>query len=164
MIGSAGSDEKVRWLKEELSFDHAFNYKTSNVRQELFKFDPLNIYFDNVGGEQLEAAISAAADHARFIECGMISQYNPQKAYAVRNLILIVRKRLKLEGFIIFDKKSDEQFLTEFYDRVPRWIADGQLKVKEDITDGLERGAQAIVGILQGDNFGKSVVKVSDDE
>ncbi|CAF2536808.1 unnamed protein product [Rotaria sp. Silwood2] len=163
VIGSAGTDEKVEWLKKELSFDHSFNYNTANVRAELAKFDPLNIYFDNVGGDQLEAAIAAAADHARFVECGMISQFHKSNDVGIRNLILVVRKRLKLQGFIIFDQTKDENFNREFYSKVPKWIANGELKVKEDVTKGLEQAPEAIVGIFKGKNFGKAVVRIADD-
>ncbi len=161
VIGSAGSDDKVQWLEKELSFDHAFNYKTADAKAELAKFDPLNIYFDNVGGDQLEAALDAAANYARFIECGMISQYNTPDAHGIRNLILIVGKRLKLEGFIILDKAADESFNKEFYSKVPKWIANGELKIKEDVTKGLEQAPQAIVGIFEGKNFGKAVIQIA---
>jgi NADPH-dependent curcumin reductase CurA len=163
VIGSAGSDDKVQWLEKELSFDHAFNYKTADPKAELAKFDPLNIYFDNVGGDQLEAALDAAANYARFIECGMISQYNQPDAHGIRNLTAIVGKRLKLQGFIILDKAKDESFNKEFYSKVPKWIASGELKIKEDVTKGLEKAAEAIVGIFQGKNFGKAVVQIADN-
>ncbi len=163
VIGSAGSDDKVQWLKKELNFDHAFNYKTADAKAELAKFDALNIYFDNVGGDQLEAALDAAANHARFVECGMISQYNEQDAHGIRNLMLIVGKRLKLQGFIILDKAQDQSFNQEFYSKVPKWIASGELKVKEDVTKGLEKAAEALIGIFQGKNFGKAVVQIADD-
>lgn len=163
VIGSAGSDDKVKWLQDELQFDHAFNYKTSDTKTELAKFDPLNIYFDNVGGNQLEAALDAAADYARFVECGMISQYNEPDAHGIRNLILIVAKRLKLQGFIVSDKFKEAGFLQDFYSKVPKWIANGELKIKEDVTKGLEQAPEAIVGIFQGKNFGKAVIQIADD-
>ena len=163
VIGSAGSDDKVQWLKTELNFDHAFNYKTADAKAELAKFDALNIYFDNVGGDQLEAALDAAANYARFIECGMISQYNEQDGHGIRNLMNIVAKRLKLEGFIVSDKFRDPTFLPEFYSKVPKWIAEGEMKVKEDVTKGLEKAPEAIVGIFRGLNFGKAVIQIADD-
>jgi NADPH-dependent curcumin reductase CurA len=163
VIGSAGSDDKVQWLQKELNFDHAFNYKTADVKAELAKFDPLNIYFDNVGGDQLEAALDAAAPYARFIECGMISQYNEPDAHGIRNLMLIVGKRLKLQGFIVSDKMKDPNFMKEFYSKVPKWIINGELKIKEDITKGLEKAADSVVGIFQGKNFGKAVIQIADD-
>ena len=164
MIGSAGSDDKVQWLKSELCFDHAFNYKTSNVKVELAKFNPLNIYFDNVGGDQLDAALDAADDHARFIECGMISRYNESGDHIVRNLMQIIVKRLKLQGFIIMDKASGLTLQKDFYSKVPKWISNGELKVKEDVTKGLERAPEAFVGIFQGKNFGKAVIQIADEE
>jgi len=163
VIGSAGSDDKVKWLEKELSFDHAFNYKTADPKAELARFDALNIYFDNVGGDQLEAALDAAANHARFIECGMISQYNEPGAHGIRNLMHIVAKRLKLQGFVILDKAADPIFQKDFYSKVPKWIASGELKVKEDVTKGLERAAEALVGIFQGKNFGKAVIHIADE-
>jgi NADPH-dependent curcumin reductase CurA len=163
VIGSAGSDDKVQWLQNELNFDHAFNYKTADVKGELAKFEPLNIYFDNVGGNQLEAALDAAAPYARFIECGMISQYNEPDAHGIRNLMLIVAKRLKLQGFIVSDHFKDPNFLPDFYSKVPKWIVNGEIKVKEDVTNGLEQAADALVGIFQGKNFGKAVIQIADD-
>ncbi|CAF1092897.1 unnamed protein product [Adineta steineri] len=163
VIGSAGSDDKVQWLQKELNFDHAFNYKTATAKDELAKFDPLNIYFDNVGGDQLEAALDAAANEARFVECGMISQYNERDAHGIRNLMQIVAKRLKLQGFIILDKYKDANFMKDFYTKVPKWIASGEIKIKEDVTKGLDKAPEAIVGIFQGKNFGKAVIQIADD-
>lgn len=163
VIGSAGSDEKVKWLKSELAFDHAFNYKTADTRTELAKFSPLNIYFDNVGGDQLEAALDAAANHARFIECGMISQYNEPSAHGIRNIAQIVTKRIKLQGFNISDKVFDRNFQTDFFCKALRMIASGELKIKEDVTKGLEHAAEAFIGIFQGKNFGKAVIQIADE-
>ena len=163
VIGSAGSDDKVQWLKKELNFDHAFNYKTADVKAELAKFDPLNIYFDNVGGDQLEAALDTAANHARFVECGMMSQYVKPDSHGIRNLMLIVVKRIKMQGFISSDKLQDPSFAPEFYANVPKWIASGELKVKEDVTKGLEKAAEALVGMFEGKNFGKAVVQIADE-
>ena len=162
VIGSAGSDDKVQWLKDELAFDHAFNYKTSNARVELAKFNPLNIYFDNVGGDQLEAALDAADNYARFIECGMIARYNESGEHVIRNLMQMITKRLKMQGFIIMDKANDLSFQKDFYSKVTKWIASGELKVKEDVTKGLERAPQAFAGIFQGKNFGKAVIEIAE--
>ena len=164
VIGSAGSDDKVQWLQNELNFDYAFNYKTADAKTELAKFGPLNIYFDNVGGDQLEAALDAAAPYARFIECGMISQNNEPDAHGIRNLIQIVGKRLKLQGFIVSDHFNDSKFLPEFYSKVPLWIASGELKIKEDVTQGLEQAGEALVGIFKGKNFGKAVIQIAADD
>lgn len=163
VIGSAGSDEKVTWLKNELSFDHAFNYKTADAKTELAKFKPLNIYFDNVGGTQLEAALDAAGNHARFIECGMISQYNQPSNHGIRNIMQVVTKRLKLQGFNISDKASDPMFQKDFFSKFLKLIASGELKIKEDVTKGLKHAPAAFVGIFQGKNFGKAVIQIADE-
>jgi NADPH-dependent curcumin reductase CurA len=163
VIGSAGSDDKVKWLKNELSFDHAFNYKTADPRAELAKFEPLNIYFDNVGGDQLEAALDAAGDHARFIECGMISQYNDTNYHGIRNIMQVITKQLKLQGFNVSHKLFDPAFQKEFYSKALKLIASGDLKIKEDVTKGLEHAADAFVGIFRGKNFGKAVIQIADE-
>lgn len=163
VIGSAGSDEKVRWLKNELSFDHAFNYKTTDPKVELAKFKPINIYFDNVGGVQLEAALDAASNYARFIECGMISQYNEPNNYGIRNIMQVVVKRLKLLGFNILDKLFDPTFQRDFHSNGLKLIANGEIKIKEDITKGLEHAAEAFVGIFHGNNFGKAVIQIAEE-
>jgi NADPH-dependent curcumin reductase CurA len=93
----------------------------------------------------------------------MISQYNTPDAHGIRNLMTVVAKRLKIEGFIILDKAKDESFNKEFYSKVPKWIANGELKIKEDVTKGLEQAPDAIVGIFQGKNFGKAVVRIADE-
>jgi NADPH-dependent curcumin reductase CurA len=93
----------------------------------------------------------------------MISQYNTPDAHGIRNLMLVVAKRLKIQGFIILDKAGDESFNKEFYSQVPKWIANGELKIKEDVTKGLEQAPDAIVGIFQGKNFGKAVVRIADE-
>ena len=93
----------------------------------------------------------------------MISQYNKPDAHGIRNLPFIIGKRLKLEGFIILDKAKDESFNKEFYSKVPKWIANGELKIKEDVTKGLEQAPEAIAGMFQGKNFGKAVVQIADN-
>lgn len=123
----------------------------------------MNIYFDNVGGEQLEAALDTSADFARFIECGMISQFHKSNDSGIRNLLMIVRKRITMQGFIILDQAKNENFLREFYSKMPKWIANGELKIKEDVTQGLEQAPEAIVGIFKGKNFGKAVVQIAYD-
>jgi NADPH-dependent curcumin reductase CurA len=93
----------------------------------------------------------------------MISRYNTAGEHGIRNLMQVVIKRLKLEGFIILDKAKDESFNIEFFSKVPKWIANGELKIKEDVTKGLEQAPEAIVGIFEGKNFGKAVVQIADN-
>ncbi|KIJ62669.1 hypothetical protein HYDPIDRAFT_176457 [Hydnomerulius pinastri MD-312] len=158
VIASAGSDEKVQFMKE-IGADVAFNYKTTKTSEVLAKEGPIDVYWDNVGGETLEAALEAANRHARFIECGMISSYN-QTPYAVSNLMNIVAKEIKISGFIVGTllPKYQEAFYTE----IPSMIASGEFKLKEDVTKGLEGAGEAILAVQKGTNTGKSVIVVAD--
>jgi len=159
VVGSAGDDAKVQYLINELKFD-AFNYKTTDTNEALTKFCPqgIDIYFENVGGKTLDIVLNHANNFARFIACGMISQYNTQHPEGVHNLMYIVRKRIRFEGFIV----SDDWLLywPRFVKEIPELIKNGQIKYKEDITEGLEKAPEAFVGLLRGKNFGKAIVKV----
>jgi NADPH-dependent curcumin reductase CurA len=157
VIGSAGSAEKVAWL-EELGFDRAFDYKETPPREAL-RDETVDVYFDNVGGEHLEAALSAASVHARFVECGMISRYNDARPEpGPRNIALVVSKRLKLQGYIIgdhFDRAGD------FFRDMSGWLRDGKVKYRETYVDGIENAPQAFFGLLQGENIGKMLVRLN---
>jgi hypothetical protein len=156
VIGSAGSDEKVAWLRDELGFDQAFNYRTASLREELA--DGIDVYFDNVGGEQLEAAIFALRTYGRVVACGSISRYNDtQPSPGPRNMHMITTKRLRMQGFIIFDH-SDRY--PEFAREVSGWLRDGSLKHRETIVDGLEHAPEAFIGLLEGGNTGKMLVRL----
>ncbi|KAN0091111.1 hypothetical protein V8E55_004677 [Tylopilus felleus] len=158
VIASAGSDEKVGFMKE-LGADLAFNYKTTKTFEVLEKEGPIDVYWDNVGGETLEAALAAANTHARFIECGMISGYNT-KPYPVKNLVNIVAKEIKLHGFVVSSLLPKYQ--DAFYAEVPPFIASGKFKLKEDLSKGLESVGEAILAVQKGTNTGKSVILVAD--
>ncbi|EMD32975.1 hypothetical protein CERSUDRAFT_118403 [Gelatoporia subvermispora B] len=160
VIASAGSDDKVAFVKT-VGADVAFNYKTEDTRKVLEKEGPIDIFWDNVGGETLEAAIEAANVHGRFIECGMISQYNTSDPYPVKNLIQIVGKQLKIHGFIVFS--MHDKYQDEFYREVPRRVAAGEIKYQEDITRGLDKVSEAILDVQTGKNQGKKVIVVADD-
>jgi NADPH-dependent curcumin reductase CurA len=159
VVGSAGSDEKVEYLKT-IGFDEAFNYKTKDVNQALSETCPngIDIYFENVGGETLEAVISKMNVKGRVVCCGMISQYNTQTPYGVRNLINVVGKRLRLEGFIVSDYPEKEP---EFLEKVIPLIKEGKIKYQETFSEGIETTPQALLDVLKGVNFGKQVVKVA---
>ncbi|KAF3932631.1 Zeta-crystallin [Dactylella cylindrospora] len=166
IVGSAGSDEKVKYLVEKLGFDAAFNYKTEKPLEALQKYIPegLDIYYDNVGGETLAAAIENAKQFARFIECGMISQYNIKnidEAYPFRNLMRIVSKRLKIQGFIVGDIYP--KYAEEHQKNVAQWLHDGAIHYQEDVTVGIDNEAEGFVGMLSGKNFGKAVIKYADN-
>jgi NADPH-dependent curcumin reductase CurA len=160
VLGSAGSPDKVRWLVEELGFDAAFNYKNAPVLDQLRTFAPegIDVYFDNVGGDHLEAAITMLNEHGRAAICGMISQYNnAEPAPGPRNLGMLVSKRLVLRGFLVRDHSH---LAPEFAREVGGWLRDGRLVVRETVVDGLENAPDAFLGLLRGDNTGKMVVRI----
>ena len=160
VIGSAGSAEKVAWLTDELGFDAAFDYKSGPVAQQLREAAPdgLDVYFDNVGGEHLEAAIGSLKVHGRAAICGMISIYNnTEPEPAPRNLAQVVGKRLRLQGFLVSDHGHlNKQFLSE----VVPMLADGRVKAQETVVDGIDSAVDAFLGLLSGANTGKMVVRV----
>jgi len=159
VLGSAGSPDKVAWL-EELGLDGVFDYRERPVRDALRELAPdgLDVYFDNVGGEQLEAAIGAMRDHGRIVACGSISVYNDTApSPGPRNLALVVTKRLRLQGYIVLDHGDR---LPPFLAEAPAWVADGRLRWRETVVEGIEHMPDAFVGMLRGDNIGKMLVKV----
>ncbi|MGP4016163.1 NADP-dependent oxidoreductase [Saccharopolyspora sp. 5N708] len=161
VIGSAGSAEKVRYLIEEVGYDAAFNYHDGPVVEQLKDAAPegIDVYFDNVGGEHLEAAIYALNDFGRVAECGMISQYNnatPQPG--PNNMSMLVSKRLKLEGFIVTDRAHrKDQFIAE----VGGWLREGRINYRETVVEGLRNAPEAFLGLLRGENTGKMLVKIA---
>ncbi|KAJ7841481.1 alcohol dehydrogenase [Mycena olivaceomarginata] len=159
VIASAGSDEKVKFMKE-IGADVAFNYKTTGVREVLAKEGPLDIFWDNVGGETLDAALEFSANYARIIECGQISGYN-NAGQPVKNTGLIFAKRLHIHGFLVLDlsPKYTAAFRAEF---VPK-LASGEFKFTEDVTRGLDKVGDVLVAVQKGTNTGKAVVVVADE-
>ncbi|MEU1242223.1 NADP-dependent oxidoreductase [Micromonospora parva] len=159
VIGSAGSPAKVERLRA-LGFDAAFDYHDGSVRESLRAAAPdgVDVYFDNVGGDHLEAAISAMNLHGRAAICGMISQYNAtEPSPAPRNLALVIGKRLTLRGFLVNDHHDVRP---AFVRDVAGWLRDGTLSYDETIVDGIENAPAAFLGLLRGDNLGKMLVKV----
>ncbi|MFF5566510.1 NADP-dependent oxidoreductase [Streptomyces sp. NPDC012623] len=160
VIGSAGSDEKVKLLVEEYGFDAAFNYKSGPVGEQLKEAAPdgIDVYFDNVGGDHLEAAIATLNTHGRVTMCGAIAQYNNTAPTAgPRNLALVIGKRLRLQGMLVGDHFGLKQ---QFVEEVGGWLASGELKYDETIVDGMENGFDAFLGVLRGENTGKMVVSI----
>ncbi|USX49500.1 NADP-dependent oxidoreductase [Lentzea sp. HUAS12] len=160
VIGSAGSAEKVKYLTEELGFDAAFNYKDGPVAEQLAAAAPdgIDVYFDNVGGEHLEAAIESLNLNGRVTICGAISQYNADKPpTGPRNIIQVLSKRLTLRGMLVGDHQAlQPQFVAE----VAAWIKSGELKYSETVVEGGVRQAPAaFLGLLRGENTGKMLVK-----
>lgn len=164
VIGSAGSREKVDYVTGELGFDAAFNYKDGPVAEQLDAAAPegVDVYFDNVGGEHLEAAIGAANDFARFAICGSISGYNATEApTGPRNMGYLVTKRLSLQGFIVTD---EQQLAGEFYRDVAPAVAAGKVTFRETVVDGLDKTPEAFISMLRGGNTGKMVVRLGEGD
>ncbi|KAJ6528264.1 hypothetical protein DFH09DRAFT_161430 [Mycena vulgaris] len=159
VIASAGSDEKVAFMKE-VGADVAFNYKTTNISEVLAREGPINVYWDNVGGEALDAALEHAALYARFVMCGTISGYNSD-APGIKNIDQIFAKSLSLNGFIV--GRLEPKYDAEFYATIPRALASGEIKYREDVTRGLETVGDSILRVQQGKNTGKAVVIVADE-
>ncbi|MTE18925.1 zinc-binding dehydrogenase [Streptomyces sp. TRM43335] len=162
VIGSAGSAEKVRLLTEEFGFDAAFNYKDGSVYRQLKEAAPdgIDVYFDNVGGEHLEAAIGSLNVHGRVTVCGMIAQYNDTEPPAApRNLALVIGKRLRIQGMLVGDHSA---LRPTFVEEVSGWIRSGELKYHETVVEGIENAVDAFLGMLRGRNVGKMVVSLDD--
>ena len=158
VVGSAGSPEKVAWLTDELGFDAAINYKEAPVRRQLAEHGPFDVYFDNVGGEHLEAAIFHLADRGRVAVCGAIAEYNEtQPSVGPRNMMMLVSKRLTLRGFIVSDHGD---LAGEFHRRATEWVAEGRLSYRETVVDGLETAPQAFLDLMRGANTGKMLVRL----
>ena len=158
VVGSAGTPDKVAWVTGELGFDAAFDYHDGPVSRQLSEHAPINVYFDNVGGEHLEAAISSMADFGRVAACGAISTYNAtDPSPGPRNMFLVVTKRLRIQGFIVFDHRD---VAAEFYRTAGAWLADGKLAYQETIVDGLDRAVDAFLDLHRGTNMGKMLVRL----
>ena len=161
VIGSAGSAGKVSWLTGDLGFDAAFNYKDAPVADQLTAAAPegIDVYFDNVGGDHLTAAIAAMRPHGRAAICGMISLYNDTAPVpGPDNLALLVAKRLTLKGFLVSDHGAAR---SEFLREVAPAYAEGRIQARETVIEGLENAPAAFIGLLRGDNIGKMLVRIS---
>ena len=160
VIGSAGSPEKVRHLVEDLGFDAAFSYRDRKVSEALRELAPdgIDVYFDNVGGEHLEAAIGSLRLGGRIAVCGMISVYNDtEPAPGPRNLARLIQTRGRIEGFLVGDHYD---LAGEYAEQAAKWLADGSLSLRETTVDGFENAVDAFLGVLRGDNTGKMVVRL----
>ncbi|MGA5823939.1 NADP-dependent oxidoreductase [Kitasatospora sp. NPDC094028] len=160
VVGSAGSAEKVARLVDEYGFDAAFDYKKGPVAEQLAQAAPdgIDLYFDNVGGDHLEAAIGALTVHGRAVLCGAIAQYNDTSAPAApRNLALAIGKRLRLEGMLVGDHAD---LRPQFTADLAGWLRSGELRYEETVVDGFENTAEAFLDLLRGVNTGKMVVRL----
>jgi NADPH-dependent curcumin reductase CurA len=160
-VGIAGGPDKCRFVVDELGFDAVVDYKNENVREALRAHCPdrIDVYFDNVGGDILDAALTLLARHARVVICGAISQYNePGARRGPANYMSLLVDRARMEGFLVFD----------FFSRSPeairdmaQWMTEGRLRSREDIVEGLEHFPNALVRLFTGENFGKLMLSVS---
>ena len=160
VVGSAGSPEKVEWLTDELGFDAAFNYRDGEVGSQLREHCPkgIDIYFDNVGGDHLSAALARMRRFGRIAICGAVSQYNEEaQPPGPENFMSVIPNRLTITGFLVIDHYD---LLKEFVAEVGPWVVSGELKYRETIVDGIENMPGAFIGLLQGENIGKMLVKV----
>ena len=162
VIGSAGSPEKVAHLVEDLGFDVAFDYHAAPVAEQLAAAAPdgIDVYFDNVGGDHLQAAIGASRTFGRAALCGAISQYNATGPVpGPDNLWSVISKRLTLRGFIVSDHGH---LMPQFVREMGQWLAEGRVRFSETVVGGLENAPDAFIGLLRGQNTGKMVVELAD--
>jgi hypothetical protein len=159
VIGSAGSEEKVSWLRE-IGFDAAFNYKAALVAEQLREAAPegIDVYFDNVGGDHLEASLAVLNTYGRVAMCGAIAHYNATELPAgPHNLGLVIGKRLTLRGFIVSDHQDRTAAMIA---DVSGWLRDGKLFHAETVVDGLDQAPSAFINLLRGHNTGKMIVRL----
>jgi hypothetical protein len=158
VIGSAGGAEKCEWVRS-LGADAALDYRAGPVVKQLLEAAPkgIDVYFDNVGGDHLDAAFAAARQNARFAICGMIEGYNKGEPASFRYVMRIIAARIMLRGFIYTDYMAE---MSDFYRDMGGWIASGQVKSRETVLDGVERVPEAFLGLFKGENMGKMLVKL----
>ena len=162
VIGSAGGAEKCAWLRE-IGADSAIDYKAGPIARQLMEAvrslgaNGIDVYFDNVGGDHLDAAFAAARNNARFAICGMIEGYNAAAPPAFRYIMRVIAARIRMQGFIFTDFAAD---LPEFHREMSGWIAGGQVRSRETVRDGIEAAPQAFLDLFSGANIGKMLVRL----
>lgn len=161
VVGSAGSERKVRWLLDVAGVDAAFNYKeTPNLHRTLAELCPdgIHVYFDNVGGDHLEAALGNMANFGRIVACGMISLYNAtEPPPGPRNMANFVTRRLRMQGFIVSDHWDR---MPAFVQDMAGWIREGKIRWEQTVVEGIEHAPDAFIGLFRGENLGKMLVKL----
>lgn len=158
VIGSAGGEEKCAWVRE-LGADAAIDYKTGPIVRQLMDAAPegIDVYFDNVGGDHLDAAFAAARNNARFAICGMIENYNAGPPPSFRYIMRVIAARIRMQGFIFTDFMAE---MPDFYRDMGGWIAEGKVKSRETVREGIEAMPQAFLDLFSGGNIGKMLVKL----
>ncbi len=162
VVGIAGGPSKCQFVVDELGFDACIDYKAGDLSARLREAAPdgIDIYFENVGGEVLDAVVPRLNDFARIPLCGLISQYNTNEPAGFRHLALLLTKRVLLQGFIVSDHMNRwPQALAE----LEEGVASGVIRYRETIAEGLEQAPRAFIGMLRGENIGKQLVKLSDE-
>lgn len=161
-VGIAGAPEKCAWITDVAGFDDAVSYKTGDLREGLDRTCPdgINIYFDNVGGDMLQAAMERLAIGARVVLCGLMAQYNSDDMPPGPNPAFIIRARATVRGMVVYD----HEYLREaMVSDVSRWLREGKIHYLEDRTDGLENAGEAFSRLMQGRNVGKAIVVVAEE-
>ncbi len=161
VIGIAGGQEKCDWIKDELGFDEAIDYKNDSVRKRLKELCPggINVMYDNVGGTVLNDCLGEIAMKARVVICGGISRYElGQLPAGPQNYFNLVFKRATMEGFIVLDYTDQFPMASK---RIAKWIAEGKIKYKEDLQEGLENAPKTLMRLFEGANFGKQLLQVA---
>ncbi|HEV2865552.1 MAG TPA: NADP-dependent oxidoreductase, partial [Allosphingosinicella sp.] len=158
VIGSAGGADKCAWVNE-LGADTCLDYKAAPIARQLLEAAPkgIDVYFDNVGGDHLDAAFAAARQNARFAICGMIDDYNTGSSHAFRYIMRIIAARIMLKGFIYTDYLPE---MADFYRDMGGWVASGRVTSRETVRDGLEAMPQAFIDLFRGANMGKMLVRL----
>ncbi|GFQ04402.1 NADP-dependent alkenal double bond reductase p2 [Phtheirospermum japonicum] len=165
VVGCAGTKEKVDFIKEKIGFDDAFNYKEeTNLKSTLQRYFPkgIDIYFDNVGGEMLEAVVENMNAFGRIAVCGVISEYtNSYLSKGKLDMIGVIYKRIRIEGFLSID--FDDTLQQQFFSATTQHLHSGELKAIEDISYGVESIPMAFIGLFRGNNVGKKLVRIAED-
>lgn len=163
VVGTAGSQAKIDYIVDELGFDVGINYKTENIAGAIAAACPqgIDVYFDNVGGPVTDVVMENLADFARIAICGQISQYNlAEPELGPRNIRNLNIHKARMEGFLVFQFADRHE---EGRQRIARWIKEGKMKYREDVVEGIENAPSAFIGMMRGENFGKLLVKISDE-
>lgn len=162
VVGIAGSDEKCNWLKNDLKVDEVINYKKDDILESLKEKCPegIDIYFENVGGETLDAALTLMNNYGRIPVCGLISMYNDWETPGPKMFRNILMKRLTVKGFLVSDYLDR---YAESLEALSEWMAEGKIQYKVDIVEGIENAPSAVNKLFTGENTGKLVIKVSDE-
>jgi hypothetical protein len=159
-VGIAGGKAKCDYVVRELGFDACVDYKAGRLRDDLQAATPkgIDVYFDNVGGEVLDACLPLMNPASRITVCGLVSQYNATEPYGVKNLRSVLVNRIRMQGFIVTDRMA---LWPRALEELGRWVAEGRIKYRETVTHGLENAPHAFIGMLRGENLGKQLVKLT---